>query len=176
MFSKLRQFKNYETATWIIANISLVFCLNFGWWGIEIIFLWQTKHTALSPCHMTMFSGLEHVTTSSRDTSWTRHTCSAPQYEETAPVLSGMTQRLYATLRRSLFKQSDIVRSLMNCIINNQEIFKQIHLYRILIQGISTIFIHQMPPTLFSNKYILCWHINFQQFATQSDNPQEWQG
>jgi hypothetical protein len=144
MLSKLWQFKNYETTTWIITNILPVICLNFGWWRIKIVFPRQTKHTALSPCHMTMFSVWQHVTTSSRDTSWTRHTYNASRYEETTPVLLHMTQQLHATLCRSVFKQSDVlpvpchyILAVMNFIIKNQVICKQIHLYRILVQAIS---------------------------------------
>jgi hypothetical protein len=46
-------------------------------------------------------------------------------------------------------------------------IFKEIHLYTILIQGISTIFIDQMPTYLcFQKSTSLCWHQNYQQLTT----------
>jgi len=54
------------------------------------------------------------------------------------------------------------------------KIFKQIHLYKILIQEISTIFTDLMSTCLFPKKrYILRWHQNFQRFTTLSDNPPE---
>jgi hypothetical protein len=53
---------------------------------------------------------------------------------------------------RSLFKKLEIlpvprqyVFSLINFFVNNRKIFKQIHQYTVLIQGISTIFIDQLP-------------------------------
>ena len=61
----------------------------------------------------------------------------------------------HRTSCRSLFKQLEILPvpcqhtpSLMSFIINNQETFKQIHLYTILIQGINIIFIGQMSTYL----------------------------
>jgi len=75
--------------------------------------------------------------------------------------------------RRILFKQLQILPvpchyklPLTNFINNNKEIFKQIHLYTILIQGICLIFVEQMSTYLVIKKYILCWHKNFQQFTT----------
>jgi len=83
---------------------------------------------------------------------------------------------------KSLFKQLEIffvpcqfILSLMYLIVSHQENF-QIHLYTILIQGINTIFIDQMPICLVFKRYILCWHQNFQHFTSQADIPQEWQG
>jgi len=61
---------------------------------------------------------------------------------------------------------------LMSCIISNQEI-SQINLYTILKQGISTNFIHQCQPVLFSTRYIPCCKNNYQHFTTQCDDPQE---
>ena len=43
-----------------------------------------------------------------------------------------------------------------------KDIFKQIHLYAVLIQGIYTIFIDKMPKFHVPEKYMLCWHQNFQ--------------
>ena len=82
---------------------------------------------------------------------------------------------------RSLFKQSDIppvlcqyILSLIHSIIKNQDIFKQIHLYTILIQGIHIIFTERTSTQLvYTKKYILLWYKKFQQFTTQCDNPQE---
>jgi len=62
----------------------------------------------------------------------------------------------------------------MNFIINNEENFKQMYLYTSKIQGISTIFIDQMPTYLvLKKKCILCWNQNFQPFTMQSDNSEE---
>ena len=63
--------------------------------------------------------------------------------------------------------------SLMNSIINSQELFIQIHIYTILTQGISTVFIEQMPTYLVFKKVHSMLHKHFQQFTTQCDNPQE---
>ena len=64
---------------------------------------------------------------------------------------------------RSLLKQLEIlpvpcqyILSLTNFISNNQEIFQTNFLYTILIQGISIIFIDQMPAYLVFRNYILC--------------------
>jgi hypothetical protein len=74
---------------------------------------------------------------------------------------------------RSLFKQKEVlpvpcqyILSLMNFIINNQEIFKTNHLYAILIQEQAPSSQTKCQPLLFSRKYILCWHQNFQQSTT----------
>jgi hypothetical protein len=63
------------------------------------------------------------------------------------------------TSLRSHFKQLEILHvpylyilSFMNFFANNQETFKQIGLYTILIQGTSTIFIDQMPTYLVFKK------------------------
>ena len=60
---------------------------------------------------------------------------------------------------RSKFKQFQTlpvpchyIRSLMKFNINTREFFKQIHVCTILIQGISIIFIHQMPIYLVFKK------------------------
>ena len=46
-----------------------------------------------------------------------------------------------------------------------------------LIQGISAIFIDQIIIYLVSKKeHFMLAKKNFQQFTTESDNPQEWQG
>jgi hypothetical protein len=56
---------------------------------------------------------------------------------------------------KSIFKELEIlpvpcqfIFSLMNFIVSNQKKFKQIFLYTILMQGISSIFIDQMPTYL----------------------------
>ena len=85
-----------------------------------------------------------------------------------------------STSCRIVFEQLEVlpvpcqyILSLTNFIINNQENFKHIHLYTLLLQGISTILLDQMPTSLFSKTYISFWHRNFQQFTMQSDSPEE---
>jgi len=46
--------------------------------------------------------------------------------------------------------------SFMNVIANNEKNLKQIHIYTILIQGISKIFIVQMGTHLFKKKNAFC--------------------
>jgi len=72
-------------------------------------------------------------------------------------IMAGAQPRMSC---RILFKQLQILPvprqyklPLMNFINNNKEIFKQIHLYTILIQGICIIFIDQMPTYLVIKKY-----------------------
>ena len=60
----------------------------------------------------------------------------------------------------------------MSCIISNQEMF-QINLYTVSKQAISTNFIHQCQPVMFSKRYIPCWNNNYQHFTAQCDSPQE---
>jgi len=71
-------------------------------------------------------------------------------------IMAGAQPR---TSCRSLLKQLEIltvlcqyILSFMIFIINNQEIFKQIHLYTMLIQGLSITFIDQMPTYLVFKK------------------------
>ena len=64
--------------------------------------------------------------------------------------------------------------SLMNFIINNQEIVQT----NLSIYGINTmnnLHLHTQHTNLssFQKKYILCWHKNFQQFDASCDNLQE---
>jgi len=73
------------------------------------------------------------------------------------------------TVYRSLFKQLEIlpvpcqyILSLMNFIINNQEIFKTNSTVRNINTGTSTSSQTKCQPILFLRKYILCWHQNFQ--------------
>jgi hypothetical protein len=56
------------------------------------------------------------------------------------------------TARTDLFKNPEIlpvlrqyIYSLMNFLVNNQDNLQKIHQYAVLIQGISTVFIHQLP-------------------------------
>ena len=72
-------------------------------------------------------------------------------------IMAGAQPRMSC---RILFKQLQTLPvprqyklPLMNFINNNKEIFKQIHLYTILIQGICIIFIDQMPTYLVIKKY-----------------------
>jgi hypothetical protein len=65
----------------------------------------------------------------------------------------------------------------MSFIINNQETFQA----SLFIHNINTwnkYHLHRPNAKLsgFQTWYILCWHKNFQQFTTQCDNRQEWQG
>ena len=69
---------------------------------------------------------------------------------------------------RSLFKEFVIlpvpchyILSLIKIIINNQENMKHIHVYTVLIQGIGTISKIKCQSTLFSKKYIMCYHKYF---------------
>jgi hypothetical protein len=61
----------------------------------------------------------------------------------------------------------------MNSIINNQETFKQIHLYTILTQGISIMFLDPKPTYFVVKKVHSVLHKNVKKFTTQCDKPQE---
>jgi len=56
----------------------------------------------------------------------------------------------------------------MISLTKNPKILKQIHLREILTQGISIIFGDEMSPYLvfLKKKFILCWHVMFQNFTT----------
>jgi len=45
-------------------------------------------------------------------------------------------------------------------------IFRQLHLYTLLMEGMNTILIDQMSTHVVLKKYILWWHNHFQQFTT----------
>jgi hypothetical protein len=84
-----------------------------------------------------------------------------------------MVRARHTTSCRSLFQKLEIlpvpcqyIFSLMNFLVNNQEDFQTNSSgHTVLIQGISTIFIDQLPACLVLEKCLLFWHQNFQQFT-----------
>ena len=93
-------------------------------------------------------------------------------------IMAGAQPR---TSSRSLFKWSEILpvpwHALMSFIINNQEVL-QTTLFMHNINTWNRHHLHRPNATLFGfqTRYILCWHKNFQQFTTQCNSPQGWQG
>ena len=89
---------------------------------------------------------------------WSNSSNSGKIFTLQTKIITIMADAQTRTSRTSLFKQLKILSvpcqytlSLMSFILNNQEIF-QIHLYTILIQGISFIFTGQMPTFLVFKK------------------------
>jgi len=80
---------------------------------------------------------------------------------------------IHATTRasiRSMFERLEIiwlpllceyVFLLLEVILSNQNKFQQIQVYTVLMQEVRTIIMYKLSPSIFSEKYILCWQAKF---------------